>query len=117
MTISVPKLVYQNYILISIDYLVILKVKVVTLVGSGTQPVRNRLGILYFRLLRSSTSEYLEAALKMGKMGRNFFPFGRVHKSCFFWPYHKHAGLAQSVERQALNLMVVGSIPTFGAHF
>ena len=27
------------------------------------------------------------------------------------------AGLAQSVERQALNLMVVGSIPTFGARF
>ena len=28
-----------------------------------------------------------------------------------------YAGLAQSVERQALNLVVVGSSPTFGEHF
>ena len=27
------------------------------------------------------------------------------------------AGLAQSVERQALNLVVVGSSPTFGVYF
>ena len=31
--------------------------------------------------------------------------------------FSKFAGLAQSVERQALNLVVVGSSPTFGATF
>jgi hypothetical protein len=31
--------------------------------------------------------------------------------------YHKQAGLAQSVERQALNLMVEGSSPSVGASF
>ena len=33
-------------------------------------------------------------------------------------PFHQHiAGLAQSVERQALNLMVEGSSPSVGAMF
>ena len=34
-----------------------------------------------------------------------------------FRRYKRHARLAQSVERQALNLMVVGSIPTVGVWF
>ena len=36
---------------------------------------------------------------------------------CFLLTHIKRAGLAQSVERQALNLMVEGSSPSFGAFF
>ena len=40
-----------------------------------------------------------------------------VFIAIFFSPYIKTAGLAQSVERQALNLMVEGSSPSFGGFF
>lgn len=36
---------------------------------------------------------------------------------CMDWVCHQEARLAQSVERKALNLVVVGSSPTVGASF